>query len=176
MEEKKKEKKIVFSEEIDSAINGFSLVVTFIVIGIFLIFNNSYFGNEKVASIIQWTFIIIGSLGFATEISKMNKQRGIKGIDDLVTGIFVIAIWAIIYYKVNSWVGNTIAFFFFIMGLYGSSRGIIEIGYSIIRIKKKNNTEKKHNLNIAKDVVLILSEIAGIGLIFVQILQAVKIL
>ena len=176
MEKKKKEKKIVFSEEIDSIISGFSLVITFIVIGIFLIFNKNYFGNEKVASIIQWAFIIIGCLGFATEVSKMNRERGIKGIDDLVTGIFVIAIWAIIYYRVNSWEGNTIAFFFLVIGLYGGVRGIIEIGYSIVQIKKKNNIEKKHNFNITKDIILILSEIAGMGLIIVQILQAIKII
>ena len=73
MNEKLKEKKIVFSEEIDSTISGFALVITFIVIGIFLIFNKEYFGNQIVSAVIQWLFIIIGCLGFATEISKINK-------------------------------------------------------------------------------------------------------
>ena len=81
---KKKEKKIIFSEVIDDSISGFALVITFIVVGIFLLFNKDYFGNETVAIIIQWLFIIIGCLGFSTEISKMNKNRGIKGIDNLI--------------------------------------------------------------------------------------------
>lgn len=176
MEKNKKDKKIVFSEEIDKSISGFSLVITFIIIGIFLIFNKNYFGNAAVATSIQWIFIVIGCFGFATEISRMNEKRGIKGIDNLVVGIIIIAIWAIIYYAVKNWIGNSIAFLFLVVGLYGGIEGIIQIGYSIVQIKRKNIIEKKHNFSIAKDIVLILSEIAGIGLIIVQILQAVKII
>lgn len=176
MKEKQKEKRIIFSEEIDSTISGFSLVITFIVIGIFLIFNKNYFGNAAVATVIQWSFIIIGCLGFGTEVSKMNKKRGIKGIDDLIVGIVVIAIWATIYYMFKNWIGNTIGFLFLVIGLYGGVRGIIEISYSIIKIKQKNKIEEKHNLSIVKDIILILSEIAGMGLIIVQILQAIKII
>lgn len=176
MKEKQKEKKITFSEEIDSTISGFSLIISFTLIGIFLIFNKNYFGNPIVASVIQWLFIIFGCLGFATEISNMNKERGIKGFDDLIVGIVVITIWAIIYYGFKNWIGNIIGFFFLVIGLYGGTEGIIKIGYSIIQIKKKNNIEKKHNLSITKDIVLILSEIVGMGLIIIQILQAVKII
>lgn len=171
-----KQKKVTFSEEIDSIISGFSLVITFIIIGIFLIFNKDYFGNTIVATIIQWIFIIFGCLGFFTEISKMNKERGIKGIDDFIVGIVVTAIWAIIYFKLKNWIGNTIGFFFLVIGLYGGVEGIIKIGYSIIQIRKKNKVEKKHNFSIAKDIILIISEIAGMALIIVQILQALKII
>lgn len=37
MEQKKKEKKVTFSEEIDNSISGFALVITFITVGIFFI-------------------------------------------------------------------------------------------------------------------------------------------
>lgn len=176
MKEKQKKKTIIFSEEIDSTINGFSLVLTFIVIGIFLIFNKNYFGNPIVATIIQWVFIIFGCLGFGTEVSKMNKNRGIKGIDNLITGIITVGIWAVIYYFAKNWIGNIIGFLFLIIGVYGGIQGIIEIYYSIIQIKKKNKIDEKHNLSIVKDVVLILSEIAGMSLIVIQILQAIEII
>ena len=45
--------RIIFSEVIDNSISGFALVITFIVVGIFLLFNKDYFGNETVAIIIQ---------------------------------------------------------------------------------------------------------------------------
>ena len=176
MEQKKKEKMITFSEEIDSSISGFALVVTFIIVGVFLIFNKDYFGNEVVATVIQWAFIIIGCLGFGTEISKMNKNRGIKGIDNLITGIVVISIWAIIYYFIKHWIGNVVGFLFLVFGLYGSCRGIIEIGYSIISISKEHKKENENKLGIIKEIILMLSEIAGMALIVVQILQAIKVI
>ena len=173
---KKKEKKIIFSEVIDNSISGFALVITFIVVGIFLLFNKDYFGNETVAIIIQWLFIIIGCLGFSTEISKMNKNREIKGIDNLITGIVLIVIWAIIYYFIKHWIGNVIGFFILIIGLYGGCRGIIKIGYSIIEISKRHKKEQENELNVIKEIILILSEIAGIALIVVQILQAINVI
>ena len=39
MKQKKEETKIIFSEEIDNSISGFSLVMTFIIVGMFLLFN-----------------------------------------------------------------------------------------------------------------------------------------
>jgi hypothetical protein len=175
MEQRDKEKKITFSEEIDSSISGFALVITFIIVGVFLIFNKNYFGNEMVATIIQWIFIIIGCLGFSTEISNMNKNRGIKGIDNLIIGIVLIIIWAGIYYFIKHWIGNVIGFLFLVIGLYGGCRGIIEIGYSILK-KNKKNKEERDKFGVIKEIILMLSEIAGIALIVVQILQAVKVI
>lgn len=176
MESKKKEKKITFSEEIDNSINGFALVVTFIAVGIFLLFNKKYFGNEIVSTIIQWIFIVIGCLGFGTEISKMNEKRGIKGIDNLVIGIILLIIWACIYYFFKNWIGNVISFFILIIGLYDGCKGIIEITYSIIIKGKDNKKAQKSRLDVTKEIILMLSEIAGIGLILVQILQSIKVI
>ena len=106
----------------------------------------------------------------------MNKDRGIKGIDNLITGIIVVGIWAVIYYFVKNWIGNLIGFFFLIIGLYGSCRGIIEIGYSIAKINKEHKETQKSKLGIIKEMILILSEIAGMALIVIQILQAIKVI
>ena len=70
MKYKKKKNNIVFNENIDSSINGFALVIAFIIIGIILQFDNSFFGNAT--SIIKIVFIVIGILGLFTEINKLN--------------------------------------------------------------------------------------------------------
>lgn len=177
MEKNKKEKKIIFSEEVDSSITGFALVLTFIVIGIFLLYNNQYFGNETVAKIIQWIFIVVGSLGFGTEVSqlKKNKEKRIKGIDDIVTGIVLILIWILLYRVFNNWIANSAGFFILIIGTFGTFRGFIEVIYSAAKIKKENNN-KRINLEIMKDILLMISQIAGICLIAVQVLQALGII
>ena len=48
--EQKKEEKGNISKEIDNSISGFALVITFIIVGIFLLFNKDYFGNQIVAT------------------------------------------------------------------------------------------------------------------------------
>ncbi len=174
MEQKNKENNVTFSEKIDNTINGFALVITFITIGIFLLFNKNYFGNELIATIIQWTFIALGCLGFSTEISRMNKDRNIKGIDNVVLGIVLIIIWSVIYFLIKNWIGSSIGFLFLVFGIYGICRGIIEIGYSIM--SKGQKEYRGNKLGIIKEIVIIISEIAGIALIIIQILQAVKVI
>lgn len=166
--------KIIFSEEIDSTISGFSLVLTFIIIGIFLIFNNQYFGNEKVTKIIQWIFIIFGTLGFCTEISKLKKkdEKKIEGIDDVIVGFICILIWFLIYKIFNNLVASIIGFIILIIGSFGTFRGIIEIGYSIYNLKREN-IENKHNVTkeIINNVLVLITNIAGIALVAIQLLQ-----
>lgn len=174
MEKNDKKKKIVFSEEIDNTISGFSLVLTFVVVGIFWIFNKQYFGNEKVAKTIQWIFIIFGTLGFCTEISKFKKQdkKKIEGIDNVVVGFICILIWFLIYRIFNNLVTNIVGFIVLIIGSFGTFRGIIEIGYSIHKLKKEN-IENKHNVTreIINNVLVLVTNIAGIALVAIQLLQ-----
>ena len=101
----KEEKKIIFSEKIDSSINGFAIVVSFIGIGMFLAYHKNYFGNTIVSKIVQWIFIIIGGLGLCVEISnlrKNNPKKNIEGISDFVMGITFLVIWWIIYNYLNN--------------------------------------------------------------------------
>ena len=52
--------KIVFSKEIDNSLQGFSLVLTFVVMGIMLQFFPSFFGNvNKIVTIIFIIFVIM---------------------------------------------------------------------------------------------------------------------
>ena len=169
MKENKKEKRIIFSEKIDDNISTFSVALTFFIIGIFLTYNKNYFQNEIVSTVIKIVFIVLGILGFITFVNKFNKNHQIKGMDNLIVGIVVILIWFLIYFYLKSTIANTIMFFFLILGLYGTCRGILEILYSI-----KN--ESKNIFEVIKRMMSILSELFGIMLIMIQILQALKII
>lgn len=52
-------------------------MITFITVVIFLLFNKGYFGNQIVANVVQWTFIVIGCLGFGTEVSTATVEESI---------------------------------------------------------------------------------------------------
>lgn len=51
-----------------------------------------------------------------------------------------------------------------------------EFIYSIIKIGKEKKKEQKNELNVMKEIILMLSEMAGMGLIVIQILQATKVI
>lgn len=84
----KSEKKIEFTEEIDSAINGYALAMTFIIIGVFLLNNLDYFGNNVVSVVILSIFTFIGVVGIFIELS---KNKFIKGLDDFGIGIVFLS-------------------------------------------------------------------------------------
>ena len=97
-EKPQKEKKIVFSEEIDGKISGFAVALAFIAVGVLLVFDGSYFGNETVSTIVRWVFIIVGTGGLLVYILKIGKGD-IKGIGNFALGVLFIAIWLVLYLK-----------------------------------------------------------------------------
>lgn len=82
--------KIVFSERIDGIINGLTLGISFILVGLFLLFVPNYFGNQTVGEIVRWIFIAIGILGLIVEFNKLKTVSKIEGLGELWTGIFFI--------------------------------------------------------------------------------------
>lgn len=71
MEEKKKN--IVFSEIIDSKINGYAIGISFLLISTFLLINNTYFYWTGLTYFIGAVFGVIGVAGIGTEIDKSKK-------------------------------------------------------------------------------------------------------
>lgn len=169
------ENKIVFSKEIDESINGFALVVTFITIDIFLLFNSKYFGNAVVSIIVQWIFIIIGIVGLFTEIPKLKKtkENKLKGIDTITAGVILFLAWLFIYIRFNNWISNFLSFGLLILGTFGSIKGFFDFLYSIFKLRKEN--KQIITREIMKDILVMFSQIASIILIAVQILQAFNI-
>jgi hypothetical protein len=165
----KKQKEIIFSEEIDDKINGFSLALTFIVVGVLLIYDSSYFGHETVGTIFRWTFIVIGLIGLSVELSKALKK--IKGAGNFILGVVFITIWLVLYLTFSSWIANILSLVFLIGGSYGTFRGLFEIIYSVRQLIK---SEKKSS--VVTDVFLLITNILGLALVAIQILQQLEIL
>ena len=139
--ENKKSKKIVFNEKIDSAISGYTLAITFVGIGIFLLNNLDYFGNKTVSIVILSIFSFIGIVGTFIELGK-NKE--IKGFDDLGIGLFFFIPWLLIFLFGHKLWLNVIGFILLILGVYGLVGGAIKILVSfVINDKSGNNKFKK---------------------------------
>lgn len=145
MSEKTQSKKITFTEEVDSKINGIALVLTFLGIGVFLIVYPQYFGNTIAAQIVQWIFILIGILGLISEVNKSNKSS-IKGIDNFIIGIILLGGWAILFILWNLWYINILSLLLLVFGLYGIVRGIIEMIYSKKYRKKKKDINQVNQI------------------------------
>ena len=82
--QKNKEKKIVFSEKIDDAINGFSIGITFILIALFLFWKKDYLLTNIATQIVS---IIVGLFGFCMCAIQLGKSSTVKGFDDLGLGL-----------------------------------------------------------------------------------------
>lgn len=171
MEKKQKEKKIVFSEEIDSLINGLALGLTFVATGVVLVLIPDYFGNKIVGNAIRWLFIVVGALGLFVELGKLKPISGIKGFDDFWVGALCLAVWAVFYFLAHHVLANIIGFFFLVIGGYGGVSGVFKIAYSI-HLARKNNKIKKGN--VASDVLVLLTKVASIILVVIQIVQALQ--
>lgn len=170
-EEKKKQKKIIFSEEIDSKIDGLTLGFAFIVVGLFLLLVPNYFGNELVGQIVRWIFIVIGVLGLLVEFSKSKPISDIKGFDDLWAGALLLAGWAALFFLAKDSLWNIAGFFCLVFGMYGVFRGIFRIIYSI-RLNQKNKAPTKEN--IASDVFLFLTKLVSLALVVLQLVKAIQ--
>lgn len=164
-----KEKKIYFSEEIDSRINGYSLALAFVVCGLLLQFLPVYFGNKIVTEVIKWIFIVFGIAGFAVESGK--TKIGIIGLDDVVLGAMFIGAWFALYWFGKHWAFNIIGFACLLFGVYGFLCGVQKIVYSISKIphtrKALSKEEKK------TDIILFITKIFGLILAIIQIAKAV---
>lgn len=175
---KNKDKKIVFNEKVDDSINGFAVVFTFIIVGIILQFDNSFLGIAN--NVIKIIFIIIGILGFFTEVKKLNLEYNIKGLDNIVIGILLLIgmLFIRIYVIIDNWfflfkyVFQISIFIIILLSIYAIIRGFIEMMYSILINYKKDSGNRIKN--ILKSIVVIITQLLGIVLIIAQIYNILK--
>ena len=119
MAKESKPKKIVFSEEIDSWINGLTLGFAFVAVGLVLLFIPDYFGSKLAGQIVRWVFIGVGVLGLSVEFRKLKPISDIKGFDDLWAGVLFLAGWAALFFLAQNWIWNVLGFILLIIGVYG---------------------------------------------------------
>lgn len=170
-QKEKKQKKIVFSEEIDSRIDGLTLGFAFIAVGLFLLFVPDYFGNELAGQIVRWVFIAIGGLGLFVEFGKVNPVSDIKGFDDLWPGVWLLAIWAALYFLTHNFIVNIVGFVCLVFGVYSTFQGLFRIIYSI-RLNRKSKTQSKST--ILSDVLIFLTKVISLALVVLQLVRTVQ--
>lgn len=171
----KNKKNIVFSEQIDEIINTLSISLTFIFIGLLLYFNFLKFGGDTFSNIIQWIFIIFGTLMIFTGLGNKGKNNPykIKGFDSFGIGIFFLIIWHLIS-KFQSIIVIVISIIVLIIGVYGTIRGTIEILYSFkIKLQNIKNTGIS---KVITELILLLTKLSALILTILNILKALNIL
>lgn len=167
----RKQKEIVFSEEIDSRISGLTLGFAFIAIGLFLLFVPDYFGNKLAGQIIRWVFIVVGTLGLCVEFGKIKPISDIKGFNDLWAGVLLLSVWAVLFLLLKNSLWNIVGFFCLIVGVYGTFLGLLRIIYSIQQ-NQKNKVQSKGT--ILSDILVFFTKVASLALVALQLIRAVQ--
>ena len=165
---KDKEKKVRFSEEIDSSIDGFALGITFVLVAFFEVYFK-IFGNRMVEIVLAIGLLLFGIFGTLIEIGKISTDN-IKGGDDLVTGLFLAAPSVFIIFKFNKVILNIIMFIVLAFGIFGAMKGVIEILYSL-KIKRRKTENKKVEV---MQIVVAATEVVALAVAIIQLVNEVS--
>ncbi len=170
----RKPKQIIFSEEIDSAINGYAIGISFTGIGVFLLLKPDYFALPVISYIVGACIGIIGVLGTGVELSKFSK---VKGLGSLTVGILLLGIWALAYVKVHAIWLNILVFILLVVGCYAVSLGLIQGAVSIISNIRRDKIEKSESKvkvigSAVTQIILFLTQLCGLLLAIINILKA----
>lgn len=165
---KDKEKKVIFSEEIDSSIDGFALGITFVLVAFFEVYFK-IFGNRMVEIVLAIGLLLFGIFGTLIEIGKISTDN-IKGGDDLVTGLFLAAPSVFIIFKFNKVILNIIMFIVLASGIFGAMKGVIEILYSL-KIKRRKTENKKVEV---MQIVVAATEVVALAVAIIQLVNEVS--
>lgn len=168
----KEKKKIIFSEEIDSAITGYAIGISFLGIGLFLLLNPSYFSSQIASYIVGAIIGGVGVLGTGVELSKSSK---IKGADNLIIGLVFLIAWLFSYFYINALWANIIFFGLLILGCYGVSLGLIQGIYSIIYNHKEQIKNNKRSMGTTlSQSVLFITQLCSLIIAILNIIKAVN--
>ena len=171
----KKPKKIIFSEEVDSALNGYAVGFLFIGIGLFLMLKPDYFAEPVASYIIGAVIGLFGVMGTGVELSKSTK---IKGIDMLSIGATLFVGWLVQYVYIHALWANIVFFFLLVIGAYGILLGLFRAIYSIFENSKHRlgkGGDKENSMSIGKlisQIVLFLTQLCGLAVAVLNVLKA----
>lgn len=140
------ENKKTKQEEID---NGFTLVITFILLGGFIYFNPSYLIYEPLSYVITLLLLVIAIFGLGIELSKLGNQEVKVGFEDLGVGLVFGVVALSMYFYFDNLIVNYINIFLIFISIYGLTHGSIKI------IKNLFLTSSKKELTLKIIIVLI---------------------
>ena len=135
-----KEKKIIFSEEIDGSISGFSVGASLVIVALFIWFGE-LLHNRIAETIVTILLMLIGILGTFLEIEKVNHNE-IQGIGDFGMGIVFGSLSIFLIFKYDILVLNVVSLFVLLFGTFAAFSGMLKMGYSI-KIQKRKAENKK---------------------------------
>ena len=173
MDDNKKEKKEKFSKEVDDAINGYAIGVSFLSIGIFLLLKPNYFYLPIISYILGAVIGLFGFFGTGLELSKNSK---IKGFDNLIGGISLLIVWIITYIKISALWANIVFFVLLVLGAYATCLGLFQGIYSIFQNIKNRKSEEKSKTSIINQIVLFLTQLCGLAVAIFNVLKAINII
>lgn len=176
-EKVKKPRQIVFSKEIDSAINGYAIGISFTGIGVFLLLKPDYFAIPVISYIVGAIIGVFGVLGTGVELSKHSK---VKGMGNLTVGMLFLSGWLWGYLEVHSIWLNILIFILLVLGCYAVCLGLIQSVVSIIRNVSESRKERiERNESKGKvigsaitQIVLFLTQLCGLLLAIINVLKA----
>jgi len=163
-----KKKKVVFSEEVDSSINGFALGISFVLLALFVIWFK-VFSNTIAESITAIFFLLFGIVGTMSEIEKIRKDD-IKGIGDAMVGLFLTTPTLFGIIKTNIIWLRVILLAFLLVGMYGLMRGIFEIIYSLKLVKRENKNKKIEIMQI----IVTITQVIALVVVVLQLIFEIK--
>lgn len=172
--ETEKQKKVVFSKEIDSSITGYAIGISFLAVGVFLLMKPDYFYIPIISYIFGALIGLFGMIGTSIELSKSVK---IQGTDSLIIGLIFFSVWLVLYLKVESIWLNVLSFFLLVFGCFLLLQGLIQSVYSIILNAKnrKNEENAQHKGGVVSQLILLLTQLSGLALAIVNVIKAVNV-
>ena len=149
----------------EDIIEGISISIVFIVIGIALFFLPTFFKNEIFTTIVGVISLVIGIIGLSLELSKMSEKS--IGLDDFGVGLGMLIVWAAIYFYVPFKWMNFISIFILFFGLYGFISGIVKMVYGFFQANDSKS-------EIFIKVILIIIQLIGFISAVVTIVSALS--
>lgn len=166
MTDNNQNKKTIVDPETDKRINSIALALTFLAIGLMLLFIPDFLGDPTATLICRWAFICIGIAGFFSSFGDKNSK--VKGSDDIGAGLFVSALAVLAFLYLPRPFGGIAAICVGVFGLFGLTRGILFVCVTTLRGKLSGESgATKHTFAI--DVLKLLSEVAGLALVVDQL-------
>lgn len=162
-----KDKKIIFSEEIDSIINGLSVGVTFVIIAM-LVWYGNLFHNKTAEMVFAIIMLFVGIAGTFLEVEKANKE--IKGFGDIGLGSVISALGIFLIYKFDNVFINVISVLILLLGIYSFINGILKLIYSIKWQKRKTANRKIEALQIITGA----TEVIALIVVILELVAEVK--
>lgn len=152
----------------ESIIQGVSVGIALIVVGVVLLFIPNYLGNETVTSVFAYGSILVGLFGVGAEIDKLNGDSPKISLGNFALGIALIFLWIWIYSSFDNLIINIISLIFLVLGVYGATLAIIQFGSGIIQSENKKSIATKVSLtliNVITGLAVLYEALQKFGLI-----------